>query len=124
MDEINNLIEKSKIILDGIPAEHKLCSQVVILKTSKGNLYNIAGNPTTDIKEMTDALIEMLEKNNDTMIDYILCRWTNEQVDMPPIYMRRIFLNLNTYNKSSKVVVCAKTMTGKAFAIKNLELCF
>lgn len=116
MNEIQSLLQVSDAIYDNQPAQLNVFFQVIVIKTCKGNVYHITGNAINNIKDMTDSLIEILGKNEDTAIDYILCRMGNREIELPHHYMNQTLLNLNPYNKQSRVIL--KTLEG----YKTLEV--
>lgn len=79
--------------VDGLPAP-----QVTVLYSYKGNLY-IAEN------DVTGAICEKLQENEDTEIATMLTMWKGECVDVSAYAFRKALFELNSHNAMTDVIL-------------------
>lgn len=102
------LFEKMKktateLLRDAEKGQH---TQAVVLFSAKGSEYGrvIKDTIAEDISDEM-ALIESLKAADDTEINYILCMWQGNTIDIPSYKLRKMLCELNCQNTESVLLV-------------------
>lgn len=86
--------------------EEKEYAQAIVLLTAKGNKYAaFVENVLTVNKKDEKALIEKLEKAEDTKVEFLLCLWQEGALDLPSYDFRKMLIGLNPQNTDSAIFV-------------------
>ena len=95
--------EKAELLSD---AEKNQYTQAIVLYSAKGNEYStIIRNALS--KEMADEafLLGKIQEANDSEIDFVLCMWQDQWIDIPSFAFRKLLLDLNEKNSESALFV-------------------
>ena len=84
-------------------------TQAIVLFSVMGREYgSIVKNATVEEKSDESALLEVLKKADDTEVQYILCKWQGNGIDIPSYKFRKMLCALNSKNSESLMFVMTK----------------
>ena len=84
-------------------------TQVIVLFSVMGREYgSIVKNAAAEEKSDESALLEVLKKADDTEVQYVLCKWQGNGIDIPSYKFRKMLCALNSKNSESLMFVMTK----------------
>ena len=84
-------------------------TQAIVLFSVMGREYgSIVKNATAEEKSDESALLEVLTKADDTEVQYVLCKWQGNGIDIPSYKFRKMLCALNSKNSESLMFVMTK----------------
>lgn len=105
IDEFLPLIEKAKLEID----KRKSFSgcQILVLQTSKGNLYHIFITEicTMCAPDQDIELIETLKRNDDSLVNKLICTWNGDSFVLPSYMFRKKLCEVNKGNKNTEMLL-------------------
>ena len=83
--------------------EHQAAEQVIVVKTAKGNVRFFANNVLDQKYVEEKEFVRKLVEQDDTVIQYIVCMWNDESLDLPSMNFRKLLLEVNEENKYAEI---------------------
>ena len=83
--------------------EHQAAEQVIVVKTAKGNVRFFANNVLDQKYVEEKEFVRKLVEQDDTVIQYIVCMWNDESLDLPSMNFRKLLLDVNEENKYAEI---------------------
>lgn len=87
-------------------AEKSQYTQAIVLHSAKGNEYStMIRNALSEEKSDEKALLYQIQEANDSEIDFVLCMWQDEGIDIPSFDFRKLLLESNEKNADTALFV-------------------
>ena len=109
---LDEMTEKAKSLLS--TAENGEFTQAVVLYSKSGAEYSmLLKNACTKQLEDERALLNRLKNCNDTEIQYLMCMWADNCIDIPSFALRKMLCEVNP--KNSETLIFVMTTDGVSF---------
>lgn len=81
-------------------------AQSIVCITASGNIYHtVLGNACTKEKNAEKAFLQSLADNNDTVINRMVCMWSDKSLDVPSHDLREMICALHPDNANAKILL-------------------
>lgn len=108
----NEMMARAKRLLS--TAENGEFTQAVVLYSKSGAEYSmLLKNACTEQLEDERALLDRLKNCNDTEIQYLMCMWADNCIDIPSFALRKMLCEVNP--KNSETLIFVMTTDGVSF---------
>lgn len=116
----NNIFDPTPLTIQAklLLQENPSADQVIIMITTKGNIYSLINESIINgNNESEDAIISIMDVQKDIEISHIICMWQGNSLDIPSMYLRKKIIALHSQNAKAKVLLQGKN----DYLIKELE---
>lgn len=98
---VNTLIEKAKKKILEMPQ----VEQIIGVKTKKNNIYFFGNNVLSKGAEDEEKFWKSLCDRGDTQIEYIVCMWSNSEMDIPSMNFLKMILKSDGKNSETILIL-------------------
>ena len=116
----NNIFDPTPLTIQAkiLLQENPSADQVIIMMTTKGNIYSLINESIINgNNESEDAIISIMDVQKDIEISHIICMWQGNSLDVPSMYLRKKIIALHSQNAKAKVLLQGKN----DYLIRELE---
>lgn len=116
----NNIFDPTPLTIQAkiLLQENPSADQVIIMMTTKGNIYSLINESIINGNNASeDAIISIMDVQKDIEISHIICMWQGNSLDVPSMYLRKKIITLHSQNAKAKVLLQGKN----DYLVKELE---
>ena len=101
-NEFMELLEETEAVLRKNPT----AEQAIAVKTGKGNVYCFANHAIMSGEhDDENSFIGLLRDSEDTQVQYMVCKWNGQSVDVPSMHFRCRLIEINPDNENAEILL-------------------
>lgn len=80
--------------------------QIIVVLTASGNRYHMAIDDILQNRVISEnAIAELLLQNQDTQAQYLVCMWSNGNIDVPSWHLQKLLSSVDPKNSHAQILV-------------------